>query len=239
VKITYSSFSIQGRERQSQDCILEPLEGTSGSWCAIADGVGGRPDGDKASALAVDTVRSHAEAAEQISMQDVFSKVVDEFDKEGLGSDRPKAMATTLSVVQLSDSLARVGHVGDTRVYHLRNEGILRRTKDQTEVQDLLDRGVINKRQAARYQRKNVLTGYISSGKEPTVFETEFQIETGDRLILLTDGVYGVVTMREIRDISVATNTVSEFTEKLKAAVESAGVIDDYSALVVSIDLLN
>jgi serine/threonine protein phosphatase PrpC len=56
---------------------------------------------------------------------------------------------------------------------------------------------------------------------------------------LLTDGVYGVVTTREIRDISVATNTVSEFTEKLKAAVESAGVIDDYSALVVSIDLLN
>lgn len=69
------------------------------------------------------------------------------------------------------------------------------------------------------------------------MFETEFQIETGDRLILLTDGVYGVVTMREIRDISVATNTVSEFTEKLKAAVESAGVIDDYSALVVGIDL--
>lgn len=236
MKVSFSSFSVQGRERSNQDAILEPVEIGSGFWCAIADGVGGRPDGDVASALAVNSIRTYLSSAGNAAMAKVFAEVEDQFEKHPVPVENEKPMATTLSVLNFSGKSAHVGHIGDTRIYHLRNEGILRRTKDQTEVQDLLDRGVINKRQAPRYQRKNVLNGYISSGKKLLLAESSFEIENDDRIVLLTDGVYGVVSMKLVRDISVASATVTVFAEKLQAAVEEAGIVDDYSALVLSVE---
>lgn len=237
MKVSFSSFSVQGRERSNQDAILEPVEVGSGFWCAIADGVGGRPDGDLASALAVNSIRNYLSSVGDATMAKVFAEVADQFEKQSLSVGDEKPMATTLSVLHFSDTSARVGHVGDSRVYHLRNEGILRRTRDQTEVQDLLDRGVINKRQVARYKRKNVLNGYIANGKKPLVVEGSFEVENEDRIVLLTDGVHGVVSMKLIRDISLASETAAMFADKLQVAVEEAGVIDDYSALVLSVEI--
>lgn len=236
MKLNFSSFSIPGRKGPNQDSILEPVEVGSGFWCAIADGVGGRPNGDVASLLAVNTVEEALLAKKNLPMSHVFNEVLAEFNLAQNMVVQEKPMATTLSVLNLIGNTARVGHIGDTRIYHLRNEGILRRTKDQTEVQNLMDRGVINRRQAARYHRKNVLNGYISSGKELLVVESEFQIESGDRIILLTDGVYGSVPMKSIRDISLESETTGELAEKLKGAVENSEIIDDYSALVLAIE---
>ena len=236
MKICFSSFSVRGRERPNQDAILEPMKVDSGFWCAIADGVGGRPNGDVASSLAVNSTGAFLSVEKDASILDVFNYVVAEFGLQSHAGKQEKTMATTLSILHLDGDRARVGHVGDSRVYHLRNRGILRRTKDQTEVQELLDRRVISKRQAARYQRKNVLNGYVSSGKELLIEEGEFKVEIGDRIVLLTDGVHSVVPMRLVRDISLGCVDVAEFVGKLQVAVEEAGVVDDYSALVLSIE---
>lgn len=235
MKLEHSSFSIAGKNRPNQDYLLEPTKIGTDYWCAIADGVSGRPDGSRASQLAIETLETSLLDDSKITESELVQAVRKAFDVDDQNSGREKPMATTLSALMLRENVAKVIHFGDTRVYHLRNEGILRRTKDQTEVQDLLDRGVVNKRQAARYSRRNVLTGFLSSDSNHEPAVTSFELEQGDRIVLLTDGVYEAVPLRKIRDISLDSIDASEFSEGIRKAVEEAGVYDDYTALVLSV----
>src|SRR3546814_5436694 len=68
-----------------------------------------------------------------------------------------------------SDLNARVGHVGDSRIYHLRGSGLVTRTKDQTEVQHLIDEGILTPERAKMYPRKNVLLSAISRDRKSVV----------------------------------------------------------------------
>lgn len=234
--IDFASFSIAGgRDHDNQDCVLEPVEHKHENWCAIADGVGGRQDGDRASQLAVETLRRQLERG-KFSKKSLMAELQKQFELDDQRAGRKNPMATTLSVLRLNDQRAEVIHVGDTRIYHLRDKGIQRRTKDQTEVQDLLDRNIINQSQAARYPRRNVLNGFISADNDIEAMENEFEVKSGDRIILLTDGVYGVVPTQTIRNLSLESQTAEALAKNLKSAVEKAGVVDDYSALVLSIE---
>jgi PPM family protein phosphatase len=146
-----------------------------------------------------------------------------------------KSMGSTLSVLRLYGATAQVGHVGDSRIYHLRGDGIVGRTVDQTEVEQLVQQGVLSKAGARRYPRRHVLLSVLSPPKDYDLYNSEFQIKAGDRVILLTDGVSSKLLRLEIRDISLRHTNTKSFCQTLVNEITGRNPADDYSAICIDI----
>lgn len=144
-------------------------------------------------------------------------------------------MGTTLSLIHFKDYKAEVGHVGDSRIYHLRGDGIVDRTVDQTEVEQLVQQGVLSRARALRYPRRHVLLSVLSPDRSYDLYKSVFEIKVGDRLVLLTDGVSSKLLRREVRDLSRQQLTPQSFCDALAHEIEHRTPEDDYSAVCIDI----
>ncbi len=234
MKIESAWFSRRGSKQQNEDAALPPTNSHDSWWAAVADGMGGHPGGEVASRTAIDVVRSTIQAVPNVRVSEMFRSI--QLELKDIASKRPEfsKMGTTLSVVGIRDQAGSVGHVGDSRVYHLRADGIIDRTVDQTEVQQLLERGVLSRAAARRYPRKNILLSVLSPGREYTLHESSFQITAGDRIIIVTDGVSSKVLRQEIRDLSLLHSKPNSFCDALRETIEQRHPNDDYSAICIN-----
>jgi serine/threonine protein phosphatase PrpC len=228
----FTSFSIAGPKGDNQDAILPPFEAGSCTWCAIADGVG-------SSALGGLAARTSVEALQGVtgleSMVEVFAHVQNKLVEVAREHEPSKSVSTTLSVLRICGERATVGHVGDTRISHYRGKGVMARTKDQTEVQRLLDDGALTKHQAARYPRRNVLLSAMSAGREYDLYEENFSVEAGDRILLTSDGFHGKLLRGRIAKLSAFYAAFEDFESGLREALSEVTIEDDASCLVIEI----
>lgn len=225
------AFSEKGPREDNQDRILEPVELRPGVWLvAIADGVGGAAGGGEAAKVAIETIRN---AAPTTPFNDLISAASKSIAAKAKDDPSLSKMATTLTLLLIENGLARIAHVGDTRIYHLRGMGLNSLTQDQTEVAELRRKRVLTEYQLKRYPRKNVLTSALSPRMDHTIFEGEASALVGDRFILLSDGVYGVVTKKAISDLSISSPDLPTFGRRLKEKTESSSPHDNFSAVVV------
>lgn len=199
---------------------------------AVADGVGGRHFGDVASRVAVQEVQRVLEEDPKAALSRVFRHVSEKIIEE---ERRHPNLATTLTVVRIDEGVADVAHVGDCRAYHLRGFGIMMLTEDQTEAQFLLKQGILDKQTARRYPRRNVLTSALTGEDEYDLYENRRPVESGDRIVLMSDGAYTRVHMREIAEISARTANLSEFFLAVSDLLDARGVRDDASFLCVQV----
>lgn len=234
MKVESAYFSEIGPRSSNQDRVLLPrTDDRSRILAAIADGIGGAAGGAEAAQIAVDVAADFAGSPQELSS--IFVEAVERIKQAASADDALAKMGTTLTVVLIESSVAYVAHVGDTRAYHLRGRGLNTLTKDQTEVAELLRRGVLNDRQAKRYPRRNVLLSALTAKADYDVHLAEATIEPGDRLVLMTDGVYQRVMRGTILNLALGSATVSEFAERLKTEVASAEPSDNYSAVALEV----
>jgi len=224
------SFSKAGRKDSNQDSIFASVSG-SFSLLAIADGMGGKEAGADASKIAIDIIKHEFSNKPNFDLSKAFRLVKDALCDFSI-QNNVKQMGTTLTVCLMDGTKAYVAHVGDTRLYQLRHNGIIAITKDQTEVQKLIDDGVLSKKRATRYHRKNVLLSALTNYSDYSLFQTEFYINSSDRLLLLTDGAYDLVSKKEIRDLSLMNSEVSSFAGDILSLIESREIKDDYSVVI-------
>lgn len=231
--IEIASFCMQGKNKLNQDAILH-LKNDDIYLFAIADGMGGEIGGSLASSFSLNTVQELFLENKDISIKEIFEGVSNQLKSLSELVPKYEKMATTLTVCIIKKNIGYVGHVGDCRIYHLRDEGIMRRTKDQTEVQKLLDDKVLTKSLAKNYHRKNVLLSVMSNTIEYKLQESRFELMNQDRLLLLSDGVYNVIDNKIIiRDISLNANNIKDFSVNLQKEIESKKVKDDYSCISI------
>lgn len=147
-----------------------------------------------------------------------------------------KRMATTLSVIAFLDGQIVGAHTGDTRVAIARKDGVKKLTVDQSEGQRLFAAGKLTKEEFAEYPRQHILEGALGAAEQPTIDGIEFDIEPGDKIILTSDGVHGIIFLREIRESLASKNEPEEVVEKLKAIIDDRGAKDNFSGAVVFVD---
>ena len=234
MRVKCAFFSNLGPRKTNQDRVLVPAEDDSTFLiAAIADGIGGAPGGEQAAALAL---RAAARAkSDPDELPKVFSIALRAFRKQALREPELGKMGTTLSIALLVDRMAYIAHVGDTRIYHLRGQGLNNLTEDQTEVATLLRRGVLRKSQAARYPRRGVLLSALSPSGDYEIFRSSARLEVGDRLLLLTDGVYTRVPRRNIANASLASERVETFVAAVERLTIDAEPSDNFTALGLEI----
>lgn len=225
LKADISSFSLPGKGNNF-DAVAHCSFPSDGYLLAIADGVGSARFGGETARLAVSTC---TEFGLPQSMPQLFAEVSKRV--QAASGLEPEEWSSTLSVCWIHGDHAMVGHVGDTRIYHLRGQGLKTRTRDQTEVARLIEEGVLTRERALRYPRRNVLLSSLNGRGNLDLYQSEFDLQDRDRLLLLSDGIYRQVSKREIVALSKQHADVEAFIDALKALVTERGLIDDSSAL--------
>lgn len=208
----------------------------------VADGMGGHAAGEVASRMAVDTVAADlagltdlesASALEAVAValrhanQLVFERSRAERDKLGMGS--------TASVLVLNDDRFIIGHLGDSRIYLLRDGTLVQLTHDHSVVQEQVDAGLITPDEARRSRQSNVITRCIGMGSdvEPDVLDGE--VKQGDVFMLASDGLTGMVDDRRLQQLLSARAAPARLVDALIAEANARGGVDNITVVVVRV----
>lgn len=226
-----ASFSLPGKKHANQDAVFAGKLANSSYLLAIADGMGGHVGGDVASKLAIEVLVGSLRVNPLLELDVVFQEIRSQFILEAEKNPELSQMGTTLTVCLVKGHNVYVGHVGDSRLYLLRNNGLKTITRDQTEVQRLVDDGILNSKEAKKYPRKNVLLSVLSPSSEYILQKTLIPIQPNDRIILLTDGLYNALSKEEIRNASIGAPSVSTLCNTLEKEAKLREPRDDYSAV--------
>lgn len=170
----------------------------------VADGVGGVPGGDEASAVALDTVAEYVGRSmrcfyklDELAQEDLLAELTRSVQEghasvlqHAAGEPERSRMATTLTMAHVLWPRAYVVQIGDSRCYHVRGATVTQVTTDHTLAEELLRVGALSREEARRSPFRHVLSRTV--GGEPTEIQPEISmlvLEGGDALLLCTDGL--------------------------------------------------
>lgn len=202
----------------------------------VCDGMGGHAAGEVASSIAVKTIAktapSSADPALLGAAVEAANAAVIEAARNGLGKP---GMGCTATAAYLENSTVAIAHVGDSRAYLLREGSLIRVTRDHSYVEELVDAGEITADEARVHPNRSVITRAL--GSDPNMYADHFQIgvETGDRLILCSDGLSSMIPDGEIERIAVQSTTAQICTDNLVDAALAAGGTDNVTVVVVDL----
>lgn len=218
---------------ENQDAFLTRKLKPNVFFAAVADGVGGHAGGSIAANIAIATAEELLEGNCDFAFSEVCDQICSRMEQKSAVSPDLSEMATTLTLVVITGSHARFCHIGDSRIYHLRNKGLIQVTEDQSEVALLLRQGILDKESAKKYPRKSVLYSALSARRNFEINEGDFNILENDRVVLMTDGAYRLAPKKQIRDFSLTSANAVAFVDKIAAHVANRGAKDDYTIVCV------
>jgi protein phosphatase len=199
---------------------------------AVADGMGGHRGGDVASSLAIETVEALFRDGEG-TLADQVREANRAVHDRSQADTAVSGMGTTLTAVTVEDATVRVAHVGDSRAYLLRAGDLRQLTNDHTLVARMVKAGEISPEEAAVHPHRNVVTRAL--GTEPTVAVDEDTVPLldGDRVLLCSDGLTGMVAEEQIRAILEAEPDPQRAADRMVKAANRAGGIDNITVVVL------
>ncbi len=173
-----------------------------GVW-VVADGMGGHDGGELASGAIVHQLEQMRPTADAQTLNMVFWESVRQAnqDIQDIARSRGQGVIGSTLVALLSfDNAYRCLWSGDSRCYLYRDDQLIQLSRDHTELQDLLDRGVLSESDADTYFRKNVIMHAIGVDAEPYMDVSDGNILAGDIFLLCSDGLTTHVNNDEIAD---------------------------------------
>ena len=149
-----------------------------------------------------------------------------------------RGMATTASGLLVRPASSCVAHIGDSRVYVLRNDTLLQITDDHSWVEEQVRAGVLTPDAARQHPWRNVVTRALSGAEDPDIDVVEITPKPGERYLLCSDGLFGVVDDAEIAKILREKKlSLDEICGRLIDAANEAGGPDNITALVLEVDV--
>ncbi len=235
-----------GKKRENnEDNIYIPEANESLKLFILADGMGGANAGEKASQVAIKVVRDYVranfikiertkEALEKLLLG-AIKKANSEIYRLSQEHSEYSGMGTTLIVVLIYRGRIHIGHIGDSRVYRIRQNIFRQLTKDHSFVQNLVKQGEITLEEAKNHPQKNVLLKVLGCEEKvaPDIITKGFV--KGDIILVCSDGLTNMVDdkyiyetiMKNIFDVRVA-------CKKLIDMANRNGGLDNVSAIIIS-----
>jgi len=211
---------------------------------AVCDGMGGAAAGEVASHMAVDalfeTLRGDAPAADRDSFAQRLVRSVEEAGHRiflAAKKDRTRrGMGTTATVAGLVDHVLFVGQVGDSRCYILRDGRLTLVTKDQSLVNQLIEAGQLTEAEAEAFEHSNIILQALGTTEQVAVDLTFVELRRGDRLLLCSDGLSGLVHDDVIREEMACVGALPQLAERLVDLANAAGGHDNVTCIVADFD---
>lgn len=190
--------------------LLKHTIGPRGSLFVVCDGMGGAAAGEVASQMAVDTLHDIMTTGGAPESRDDFARrLVSAVEEAGsrifsaAKMDRTRrGMGTTSTVVGVVDKILFVGQVGDSRAYALRGgKDFALITKDQSLVNQLIEAGQLTEEEAEAFEHSNIILQALGTAEQVTVDLTFLELKRGDRVMVCSDGLSGLVHGEMIKDV--------------------------------------
>ncbi len=240
--VELASMSHVGRVRSANEDSCETSSRDDGTQLlVVADGMGGHRGGATASSTAVATILETfetnspggndtmlREAIESANAR-IFEMAQSDVELEGMGT-------TVVALVLDAQHNAMVAHVGDSRAYRCRGGQLEALTTDHSVVAEMQRRGLISAEEASVHPRRNEILRSVGVSAEVEVEVTAVEVASGDRFVLCTDGLSGVVSDEEIATI-VRTQPPEAAVEALISMANERGGPDNITVQILSVPL--
>ena len=205
----------------------------------IADGVGGHAAGEVASSVAVASMAALDEDSPGGDLLEQLSAAVTSANHHLRdmvnGDPELKGMGTTLTALLRAGSRLGLVHVGDSRAYLLRGETLQQLTHDHTFVQTLVDEGRITAEEADHHPQRNLITNSLDGREDIELDLSVRETKAGDRYLLCSDGLSGVVSEDTLRDTLLGEADTDAVVERLVDLALKGGGPDNITAIVADV----
>lgn len=236
------------REHNEDEIFVDPARGLA----ILADGLGGCNAGEVASGMATsflvsaletsffDPVWSVSKVGGRPSVSDAFAECIDQANQTiyhaACNEPTYAGMGTTLVMALFFDNRVTVAHIGDSRLYRLRDGLLTGVTRDHSLLQEQIDHGMISTEEARFAQHKNLVTRAL--GVEPSV-EAEihsYDVRPDDLYLLCSDGLNDMVSDEEIhRVLQALSDDLETAVDRLIRMANDNGGRDNVSVILVKV----
>lgn len=191
----------------------------------VADGMGGHKGGEVASTSARDDLLRELEGKTPsvATLSGAIEEVNRQIYHQQEHDDALTGMGTTLSVLWMSDNFVYIGHVGDSRVYLLRDGEFKQMTLDHSLVEQLVREGVLTEEEAQNHPMRNIITRAIGTDESVEVDVVVEERRKGDLWLACSDGLHGLVDDHQMRDALRQYAPEKAADVLLKAALDAGG----------------
>jgi len=221
--------------------------GPHGSLFAVCDGMGGAAAGEIASQLAVDIVYERMVEGladgQPLSRDELARRLVRAIEAAGLRIfqeaklDRTRrGMGTTVTAAALVDDHLFFAQVGDSRGYLLRQGTLVQLTRDQSLVNQLIEAGQLTEEEAETFEHNNIILQALGTADTVQVDLTFCELRRGDRLLLCSDGLSGMVRFEDIREALRSMPEPIDACKSLTERANQAGGHDNITVIVAEFD---
>ena len=239
---TWAGVTDIGKDRaQNEDSfIVEPESGLF----ILSDGMGGHRGGKLAANIVtedlssmIDTRLHKLRSSRPRAVRRLLRKTIVEQNRqlhmEGGSEDGYKGMGATVILVLLRDARAYLAHLGDSRIYRLRKGRFVQQTRDHSVVTELIDAGELKPEDAENHVSANEITHYVGMEEKAMAEIRSFGLVRGDRLLLCSDGLTGMVDDKSIAGILKRQADPQVACEQLIQASNDAGGHDNITVVIV------
>jgi PPM family protein phosphatase len=239
-----TDIGCQREENQDSYCYAEPESDEEfkkkGRLVVVADGMGGYEGGGLASGIAVDVIRttfaiSTIEEPELALTEALTSGhlAIRKFARE---HPEHASMGTTCTAAVLHNGDLYYGHVGDSRLYLLRDSRITQLTRDQTVTERMVEQGLLSADEVGTHPDRHVLTAAMGVGDSVSAEfpQAPIALLPDDILLLCTDGLYDLVSDDEMR-VAARQTAPGTACKQLVETAKSRGGYDNITVQIVKI----
>ncbi len=242
-RITHAGLTDRGRVRQRNEDRW--LADADLGLFVVSDGMGGECAGELAAQIVIETLplllrQALADISDLSDLQvieqarGVLADLSHHVRHESQGQPGLDGMGATVVLTLIRDQTALIAHMGDSRAYLFRDGRLEQLTRDHSLVQLLLDCGEITPAEAVHHPSRGQLTRFIGMTGEPLPEARVLELHSGDRLLLCSDGLTGMLTDDEVRTILTENVSPTTACERLVAAANAAGGRDNLTAVIVA-----
>lgn len=243
MKIIFFGKSDKGKLRKANEDFFACRKISSSEHLfVVADGMGGHQAGDVASKLGTLTFVRHYKEKREVkthmfdALKDSINAANDAILQKASDDLKKRGMGTTFSAIAIANMKAYITHVGDSRIYIIRNNQILRLTTDHTFVEKMVEEGRLTEDEARDHPQKNIL--YMSLGARQSFYpeiSESFDLNEGDIFILCSDGLNNMATDEQIKEHAMAYSPRKAVEKLIKLANDNGG-IDNITILIIRVE---
>lgn len=231
------------RDNNEDTFIAEKIAGGKLIAACVIDGVGGYEGGEIAARIARECITEHLQGPLSDISETLRQAIItsnERIYKENQQRNQPEPMACVLTaaVADVEGNQFHYAHVGDTRLYLLRDDTLVKVTRDHSFVGFLEDSGRLSEEEAMRHPKRNEINKAL--GFDPQIQAYTDYIETGnspflpgDMLLLCSDGLTDMISASDITSILTTSSTLQEKGAALIIAANEAGGKDNVTAVLV------
>ncbi len=203
---------------------------------AVCDGMGGEEHGEKASLFAVETLKEF----EERDMNEAINEYINTANEkicDLITENNGTRSGTTLALIYMKDGYANCYNIGDSRIYLIRDKGMMQISEDHTRCNQMIKMGILTKEQALTHKDRHVLTQHMGIFPDELIIQAHkagpMKLQNGDMFLICSDGLTDMLSDTEITRHLSLSRSAKDCTDALVNAALKKGGKDNVTVGVI------